>query len=252
MPKNKGKAKGKKDAAAPAQADEGFDDMLAEICAADPIVTTPESISVSSSSGSSVSSRSSSSSSCKSTSSSAGSGRGVPSSAVRSSASRNHAYAPEPLEEMVTEDMLVDACIGGDMALLQRWVRRGIRVSSAEPLCQAALHGKIDVVRYLVSDLSADVNQADDQGFTPLCIAAENGYLAVMRCLVKELGTDVNKASKGGATPLYIAAQEGHLNEVRCLVKEQKMESRRCTLQPRWVTWMWCGALSRSSKLTST
>jgi hypothetical protein len=119
--------------------------------------------------------------------------------------------APEPAEERVSEDEIVQACIRGDMTQLRRWARRGIRVSSGQPLVQTAAHSKIDVMRYLVSDLAANVHQTDDQGFTPLFSAAQFGHLAVMRCLVKELTADVNQATHEDFTPLHIAAYIGHL-----------------------------------------
>jgi ankyrin repeat protein len=121
-------------------------------------------------------------------------------------------------EEKVSEDEIVQACYRGNMALLRRWERRGIRVSSAEPLCQAAARGKLDMMRYLVSDLGADVNQADDQKNTPLSIASKDRHLAVIRCLVNDLSADVNQTEQDGFTPLHIAAQEGHLAVVRYLV----------------------------------
>jgi ankyrin repeat protein len=58
------------------------------------------------------------------------------------------------------------------MSQLRRWAKRGVRVSSGRPLCQAVGCGKIDVARLLVNGLEADVNGIDEQGFTPLCIAA--------------------------------------------------------------------------------
>jgi ankyrin repeat protein len=73
-----------------------------------------------------------------------------------------------------SEDELVQACIRGDMAKLRQSAKRGIRGSSAQPLCQAAALGKLDVMRRLVSDFGGDVNQADDQGNTPLFVAAQN------------------------------------------------------------------------------
>jgi ankyrin repeat protein len=42
-----------------------------------------------------------------------------------------------------------------------------------------------------------------------LFIAAQAGNLEVVRCMVKELGADVNQMSTAGNTPLLIAAQNG-------------------------------------------
>ena len=75
-------------------------------------------------------------------------------------------------------------------------------------------------MRALVTELGADVNHADQDGFTPLFVAAQIGHLEVARALVTELGADVNQATQDGFTPLHIAAQQGHLEVVRALVTE--------------------------------
>jgi ankyrin repeat protein len=49
----------------------------------------------------------------------------------------------------------------------------------------------------------------------PLCIAAQNGLLAIVRCLVKELKANVNQGDKDGCTALYFAAGAGNLSMVR-------------------------------------
>jgi ankyrin repeat protein len=123
-------------------------------------------------------------------------------------------------EEKIFEDALVEACISGNMTQMRRLASQGVRVSSGRPLVQAAAHGKLDVTRYLISDLGADVNQANDQGYTPLFVAAQCGHLAVVRCLVKDLGTVVDQATSAGFTPLLSAVQRGHLDVVRCLIEE--------------------------------
>merc|ERR1712195_49310 len=84
----------------------------------------------------------------------------------------------------------------------------------------AAALGHLEVVRALVTELGAEVNQAIQNGCTPVFIAAYQGHLEVVRALVTELGADVNQAKQDGTTPLYIAAQNGHLEVVRALVTE--------------------------------
>jgi ankyrin repeat protein len=75
-------------------------------------------------------------------------------------------------------------------------------------------------VRFLVSEIGANVNQAKHNGVTPLFVAAWRGNLAVVQCLAKVLGADFNLANKNGATPLYIAAHESRLDVVQCLVND--------------------------------
>jgi hypothetical protein len=197
--KSEGKGKGK----AVAGTDEDFDDMLAELRAAD---ITPE---AATSSGPSASSSDRSASSSSSSSSS---------TSTSSSSIANQASAATA--EEVSEEALVQACARGDLSQLRRWARRGVRVTSAKPLCYAVKHGKYEVALFLVRNLGADVNQADAKGFAPLFIATHAGNLRMVKCLAIELGADVNQTDAEDCTPLYIAACLGHLGVVQCLVEE--------------------------------
>jgi hypothetical protein len=185
----KSKGKGKKVDVVGNEADDDFDTMLAELRASDPpssTITNTTTTTGSSSTGSSSSSGSSRTA------------QGTP----------------------VTEAMIIQASSEGDVAQLRRWAKRGVRVSSGEPLRQAVLGNQIGAVRCLVKDLGADVNQADEDDYTPLRIAAHSGNLDMLRCVATELGADVNRGDEAGSTPLHIAAQSGHLAFVRCLIKD--------------------------------
>ena len=78
-----------------------------------------------------------------------------------------------------------------------------------------------------VSSLASSV----DGGATPLFMAAQHGHEAVVRFLVAEGNAAVDQAENGGATPLFIAAQQGHEAVVRFLVAEER--SRRPRHQRR-------------------
>lgn len=121
----------------------------------------------------------------------------------------------------IAEKTIIQACRDRNITKLRRWARLGVRVASAEPLCHAASHGYVDVIRCLVQDLGADVNEEQPNGMLPLLAAAKREELDVMRCL-KELGADVNQMGEGefAFTPLYAAAYIGSLPGVQCLVDE--------------------------------
>jgi ankyrin repeat protein len=123
-------------------------------------------------------------------------------------------------EEKLLQESIFEAARVGDMPRLLRWARQGVRVSSPDPLFLVAANGQVNMVRLLVKELGADVNLAMDSSATPLYIAAEVGHVAVVVCLVEELGADVDQTTNDGATPLLIAAESGHLAVVRCLVKD--------------------------------
>ena len=57
--------------------------------------------------------------------------------------------------------------------------------------------GHEEVVRVLVEEGGADVNQGDDNGRTPCFMAAMNGHVDIIR-LLHEYGADIDKADKNG------------------------------------------------------
>jgi hypothetical protein len=74
------------------------------------------------------------------------------------------------------------------------------------------------VLRCLVQELGADVNQAL-HGETPLILAAAKGYLAVVRCLI-ELGARVAAMDRHGYTALLQSAHYGQHAVMQYLLEE--------------------------------
>jgi ankyrin repeat protein len=119
-----------------------------------------------------------------------------------------------------SDEIITQLCIAGDIVRLRRHLGRPGRRIGALPMRHAALHVKLHIVRCLVEEYDADINEPYDNGLTPLFAAAQNGHLSLVWCMGKKLGADVNKAGYDGGTPLYVAAQNGDLGVVLCLVKE--------------------------------
>jgi hypothetical protein len=71
----------------------------------------------------------------------------------------------------------------------------------------------------LVKELSADVNKANQLGYTPLLIAIQMGNLHVARSLIEDVGADINKATYNGRTPLLMASFHKHVKIVHMLTK---------------------------------
>jgi hypothetical protein len=190
IPKNKKTGKRQTANATAAQtADDDFHDMLAEVMAEDPASPAVTS------SGSAPSST----------------------SAATTSTSSSNTHATEATKE---QRAIMQCCFAGDVPKLRQWVRRGVRVVfSAEPLITAAGCGKLKVVRFLIKEAGANVNQSWGNGSTPLYIAAQQGHLPVVQCLVKELGADINKANLKGGTPLMIVARHKQTKVVVWLTK---------------------------------
>jgi ankyrin repeat protein len=129
----------------------------------------------------------------------------------------------------VHEDTIIQCAIAGDTTKLRRWARQGVRVFTAQPLCQAALAGNLDVVKCLIKELGADVSQGAQKGFTALHAAAQGGHTAILLYLVKKLGANVNQANDDGASPLVQAVLLGSLSTVQCLAKDLKADVNQAT-----------------------
>jgi ankyrin repeat protein len=88
------------------------------------------------------------------------------------------------------------------------------------PLSMAAQNGHLEVAKLLII-CGANVNQATRQdGFTPLCIAAQYGHLKVAKLLIKSQA-DVNQTNEYGGTPLHIAVMLDHLELAKLLIKHK-------------------------------
>lgn len=82
-------------------------------------------------------------------------------------------------------------------------------------LMYAALHGRLDVVKLLVSK-GAAVNQ---QGWTPLHYAASSGQTQVIEYLLGQ-NAYIDAASENGTTPLMLAARQKQVSAVQLLARE--------------------------------
>jgi cytohesin len=86
----------------------------------------------------------------------------------------------------------------------------------ATPLHYASLHGKAEVVQYLLKR-GALVDAVDEEGLTALHMALEDGHDDVVDALIA-FKADTNVASAIGLTPLHYAAERGRVDAVRRLI----------------------------------
>ena len=86
------------------------------------------------------------------------------------------------------------------------------------PLHIACRYGHLDIVKFLVSVSSVDVNSKDSDGYTPLHTACRYDQLDIVKCLVSVSSVDVNSKASDGYTPLHIALHYSHSAIVECLL----------------------------------
>ncbi|XP_067661816.1 serine/threonine-protein phosphatase 6 regulatory ankyrin repeat subunit B-like [Haliotis asinina] len=80
--------------------------------------------------------------------------------------------------------------------------------------CQS---GHIDVVQYLLSLNSLDINSRGRKKRTPVMLAADHGHKEVIELLINHRA-DLSISGKGGDNILHIACQSGHIDVVQYLL----------------------------------
>ena len=89
-------------------------------------------------------------------------------------------------------------------------------VNGKNALIIAAGNSYIDTVKVLLTN-GADVNSADNDGWTSLMYAANNGHLEIVKLLI-DSGANVNAKDDGNVTALMLASKYGHLEIVKYLI----------------------------------
>jgi ankyrin repeat protein len=111
------------------------------------------------------------------------------------------------------------ACVRGHLDVATLLVERGAALDlcfdEATPLNAACENGH-DAARLLL-EKGAEVDRADEDGWTPLLTACHEGRVDEATLLLDN-GADVNRAHKCGSTPLYVACEEGHVDAARLLL----------------------------------
>jgi len=86
----------------------------------------------------------------------------------------------------------------------------------------AAIKGDFDIVKLLIINANASVDQQSPKGCTPLLYAARGGYSEVVRFLMN-MGASVLKQDNAGGTVLHHAIEKGHI-EVLTVLQEQGVD----------------------------
>ena len=124
-------------------------------------------------------------------------------------------------------------CMIGDVRKLRQRLSFGsvdinMAIHDATPLCYAAYHGHVAIVRELLSVPGIDVNLAQQFGGTPLYLAAQRGHATVVDLLLSARAINPNLAVLVGATPLCVAAEKGHEAIVESLLKFPSIQVDAC------------------------
>jgi ankyrin repeat protein len=116
---------------------------------------------------------------------------------------------------------LINAVKNGNVNAIRKLLNNGANVNQADEdgwtaLMQASILGRAEIVKFLLAK-GANVNKASKKGVTPLYHATVFNHPEVVKLLLAAPGIDVNKAFKG-STPLVIASKNGHTDMVKLLL----------------------------------
>lgn len=96
--------------------------------------------------------------------------------------------------------------------------------SGSPPVCEAAYHNRLPIMKLLLASPHINVNALNHLGLTPLCIAAGNTLdNPKMTELLIERQADVNIRAKDGRSALHIAAEGGHYRIVKRLLSTNRI-----------------------------
>jgi ankyrin repeat protein len=117
---------------------------------------------------------------------------------------------------------LMLAAAGGHVEAVKLLLGRGADVNKADndgftPFWEASGGGHVEVLKILL-DCGVDVNEVNNDGETPLHAAAEKGAVAAIKLLLGR-GADTSKADNAGKTPVYTASENGKAEAAHVLLK---------------------------------
>ncbi|XP_046544209.1 histone-lysine N-methyltransferase EHMT1-like [Haliotis rubra] len=120
------------------------------------------------------------------------------------------------------KNMLQWACKGGHVGMEECLLPQyGVEIKNGyrPPLLQAAWRGHRDVCEFLVC-MGANVSQVDDDAYNALHWGCQSGHLDVVKYLLSLCSLDINSRGQGGETPLMKAAFRGHRVVFEFLVRK--------------------------------
>ncbi|KAJ8737912.1 hypothetical protein PYW08_000507 [Mythimna loreyi] len=122
------------------------------------------------------------------------------------------------------------ACTAGDKDEVQRLLKRGADINTANvdgltALHQACIDDNLDMVEFLVTH-GADVNRGDNEGWTPLHATASCGFLSIARYLL-ENGADVAAVNYDGELPVDIAESDAMADMLQKIIDEKGVDCEK-------------------------
>ncbi|XP_067661560.1 ankyrin repeat domain-containing protein 50-like [Haliotis asinina] len=120
------------------------------------------------------------------------------------------------------------AAKGGHKEVIELLINHRADLSTIDKVGNNILHiacesGHIDVVQYLLSLDSLDINSRGWKKRTPVMLAAKGGHKEVIELLINHRA-DLSVSGKGGDNILHIACESGHIDVVQYLLSLNSLD----------------------------
>ena len=88
------------------------------------------------------------------------------------------------------------------------------------PLHSASFNGHIEVVKYLIEQCHANVEEKDNSGWTPLHYASVNGQIEVAKYLIEQCHANVEAKDNDGNTPFKTFLEKENIEVIKYLFEQ--------------------------------
>jgi len=155
-----------------------------------------------------------------------------------------HGEIAKLLRDRGAEDTLAITAVAGDVEGVQRFIREGAEIDTADTdyysvyplLLRVARKGHAPVLNVLLNN-GVDVNSQDRHGYTALMESARKGHVEAVKLLL-DRGADVNAQNNVGYTALVEAAGSGHLGILKMLLDRGANVNANATGRWAWTALM--------------
>ena len=122
------------------------------------------------------------------------------------------------------------ACKYGELKDVKSFVERGLKPQACDAnlLSFPCMHGKLDLLKYLVEENHCDPKKYKENGNTLLHVACSNGKLDVVKYLIQNSYCDPLKCNCDGDNSVHEACKNGNLELIKYLLTEVRLEPIIC------------------------
>ncbi|ORX79468.1 ankyrin, partial [Anaeromyces robustus] len=123
---------------------------------------------------------------------------------------------------LIGDNPLMNKCLSGEYERVQDLIKYGYDVNDIDeygytPLMKACIGGKIEIVKFLINQSNANINNTNNSEYTALMFAVENNHFDIVKYLIENHAT-LNNKSMFGINELMMACKNSNVQIVQYLI----------------------------------